>query len=141
MDDEKKPIVFRDAKGRWLPGSNPYPTGKLPGKNTYIADILREKFCDEMEVCLDGNLTKVERRRIMGDALAQLISTGEVHLPDRPGKDDKGNPIIIKGTVFKYSAAEWVKHVIRILRYVEPPVTQIEVEGGVSGIIFDKEIE
>ena len=137
MDDEKKPIVFRDAKGRWLPGSNPYPTGKLPGKNTYIADILREKFCEEMAIELGGQMTRVEKRRIMGDALAQLISTGEVHLPNRYAEDGT----VIPGRVYKYGAAEWVKHVIRILRYVEPPVTQIEVEGGVSGIIFDKEIE
>jgi hypothetical protein len=135
--DDKKAIVRRDAKGKWLPGSSPNPRGKLPGKNTYIADILREKFCDEMEVELSGVKTKVERRRIMGDALAQLISTGEVHLPNR--YDEEGN--VIPGRVYKYGAAEWVKHVIRILRYVEPPITQIEVDGDVSGIIFDKEIE
>jgi len=33
-----------------------------------------------------------------------------------------------------------IKHLIRLFRYIEPPVTNIEVSGGVDGIIFDKEI-
>jgi hypothetical protein len=134
---DKQPLVMRDAHGRWLPGSTPNPQGKLPGKNTYIADILREKFCEEMDIEIDGKATPVERRRIMGDALAQLISTGEVHLPNRYGADGT----VIPGKVFKFRGDAWLKHLIRVLRYVEPPITQIQVDGDVSGILFDKEIE
>jgi hypothetical protein len=134
---DEKPIVMRDAHGKWLPGSSPNPQGKLPGKNTYIADIIREKFCEEMDVEIDGKLTRIERRRVMGDALAQLISTGEVRLPNRYAEDGS----VIPGKVYKYGASEWLKHLIRVLRYVEPPITQVSVEGDVSGILFDKEIE
>jgi len=127
--------VARDAHGRLLPGSVNNPTGRPKAEHT-LASLIRVEFGKEIEVLIGDNLTKLERRQIMADAMAQLISTGKVKLPDRV--DENGN--VIKGVTFDFPASEWMKHLIRLFRYIEPPVTNIEVSGGVDGIIFDKEI-
>jgi hypothetical protein len=125
--------VLRDSRGRWLPGSS--PASRRP--KTSLADLIRKKFSEEMEIYLGDKLTREERSVIMAEVLAQLISTGEVHFPDRVGENGER----IAGKVFKYSGSEWAKQLLRLLRYVEPPITNIEVSGGVDGIVFDKEIE
>lgn len=127
--------VMRDANGRLLPGSVNNPNGRPKSGHT-LADLIRVEFGKEIEVLLDGNLTKLERRQIMADAMAQLISTGKVKLPDRVDENGK----VIRGVTFDFPATEWMKHLIRLFRYIEPPVTNIEVSGGVDGIVFDKEI-
>ncbi len=127
--------VLRNEKGQWLPGQTPNPAGR-PKKGSALADLIKLEFGRDIEVLIDGMPTKMERRQIMADGLAQLISTGEVKLPDRMDAD--GN--LIPGKVFKYTSDDWMKHLIRLFRYIEPPVTNIEVAGGVEGIIFDKEI-
>lgn len=131
--EEKKGKILRDSRGRFLPGTVGFSgERKYHGKGKYLSDLIKLRFGDEMEVYLDNNLTRLERREIMADSLAQLISTGEVKLPDRI-VDGKRVP----GKVFKYNGSEWLKHLIRVLRYVEPPAQEIEVSGGVEGIVFD----
>ncbi len=126
--------IMRDAKGRFLPGSTANPGGYV---RESLARFIKDEFDGELYV-LDGKRQpkNVQHKKIFANALAQLISTGEVRLPDRI--DENGNTI--PGRRFKFSSDEWMRHVIRVLRYVEPPVTTIELAGGVEGIIFDKEI-
>ncbi len=126
--------IMRDAKGRFLPGSTANPGGYV---RESLARFIKDEFDGELYV-LDGKRQpkNVQHKKIFANALAQLISTGEVRLPDRV--DENGNTI--PGRRFKFSSDEWMRHVIRVLRYVEPPVTTIELAGGVEGIIFDKEI-
>ena len=131
MTEERK--VLRDAKGRWLPGASPNVTGHYR-KGKYLTDLIKLKFAEPMEVWFEGKLTRQERREVMADSLAQLISTGRVKLPDRM-VDGK----LEKGIEFKYSGDDWLKHVIKVLRYVEPPVQEVEVSGGVDGVVFDRE--
>jgi hypothetical protein len=136
MTEENKPVL-RDAKGHFIAGTGTYSGVGRPKSGHYLSRLIKVEFQREMEVELDGELTKLERRVIMADALAQLISTGQVRLPDRRDKDNR----LIPGKVFNYNGTEWMKHVLRVLRYVEPPVVELEVQGDVEGIIFDKEIE
>lgn len=126
--------IMRDAKGRFLPGSTANPGGYV---RESLARFIKDEFDGELYV-LDGKRQpkNVQHKKIFANALAQLISTGEVRLPDRV--DENGNTI--PGRRFKFSSDEWMRNVIRVLRYVEPPVTTIELAGGVEGIIFDKEI-
>lgn len=131
MAEESK--VKRDALGRWLPGSVANTTGRYR-KGKYLTDLIKLKFAEPMEVWFQGKLTRIERREIMADCLAQLISTGKVKLPDRM-VDGK----LEKGIVFDYNGDDWVKHLIKVLRYVEPPVQEVEVSGGVDGVVFDRE--
>jgi len=102
-----------------------------------LSDLIKRRFGEAIEVYIDKNLTKVQRKEIMADTLAQLISTGEVRFPDRPDPDKPGE--IIKGKVFKYTSEEWIRQIIRLMRYIEPPVQEIEVSGGVQGVVFDNE--
>lgn len=134
-DAPNAPIVMRDAQGRFLKGSTASMMRKAPG--TRLADLIKRKFSSEMEVFLDGKFTRIQRKEIMADTLAQLISTGEVHFPDRPNPDLPGE--IIKGKVFKYNSEEWIRQIIRLMRYIEPPVQEIEISGGVQGVVFDNE--
>lgn len=131
MAEERE--VKRDAFGRWLPGASPNNGGRPRGGKA-LTDIIKLKFAEPMEVWLGNKLTKLERREIMADSLAQLISTGRVKLPDRM-VDGK----LEKGIVFDYNGDEWLKHLIKVLRYVEPPVQEVEVSGGVDGVVFDRE--
>jgi len=126
--------IMRDAKGRFLPGSTANPGGYVRDS---LARVIKEEFDGQVYV-LDGKRQPktLQHKQILANALAQLISTGEVRLPDRV--DEDGNTV--PGKRFKFNSDEWIKHVIRVLRYVEPPVTTVEVAGGVEGIIFDKEI-
>jgi len=73
----------------------------------------------------------------MADALAQLITTGEVFLPgsfDRRGR-------LRPGKHFEFSADEWLSNLIKLLRYIEPPVTEIGLSEGTKGIIFDMPVK
>jgi hypothetical protein len=130
-----EPIVQRDAQGRFLKGSTGAVLRGKPG--TRLADLIKRKFSTEMEVYLGDKLTRMERKEIMADTLAQLISTGEVRFPDRPDPEKPGE--IIKGKVFKYNSEEWIRQIIRLMRYIEPPVQEIEISGGVQGVVFDNE--
>ena len=130
--------IIRDAMGRFVKGSAPRAGIERGVKGgTKLADLIRRKFSDEMEVYFDGKIDRMQRKEIMADTLAQLISTGEVHFPDRPDPDEPGK--IIKGKVFKYNSEEWIRQIIRLMRYIEPPVQQIELQGGVQGVVFDNE--
>lgn len=131
MTEERE--VKRDAFGRWLPGGSPNSSGRPKGGKA-LSDLIRLKFAEPMEVWFQGKLTKLERREIMADSLAQLISTGRVQLPDRIV-----NGKVEKGIVFDYNGDDWLKHLIKVLRYVEPPVQEVEVSGGVDGVVFDRE--
>lgn len=131
MAEERE--VKRDAFGRWLPGGSPNSSGRPRGGKA-LSDLIRLKFAEPMEVWFQGKLTKLERREIMADSLAQLISTGRVQLPDRIV-----NGKVEKGIVFDYNGDDWLKHLIKVLRYVEPPVQEVEVSGGVDGVVFDRE--
>ena len=128
--------IIRDALGRFVKGSAPR-AGLERGvkQGSHLADLIKRKFSDEMEVYLDGNLTKMQRKEIMADTLAQLVSTGEVRFPDHP--DSQGN--LVKGKVFKYTSEEWIRQIIRLMRYLDPPVQHIELQGGVQGVVFDNE--
>ena len=128
-------VILRDSHGRWLPGSNPNPGGQNLSRGHRLTDLVKQKFGDDMEVYIDKQLTRKQRKEIMAEALAQLISTGEIHLPDRLGADGE----IIHGKVFKYNSGEYMRQMIRVLRYVEPPVQEVAVSGGVEGIVFDNE--
>lgn len=130
--------IVRDAQGRFVKGYAPM-AGVTRGvkSGTRLADLIKRKFSDEMEVYFDGKLDRMQRKDIMADTLAQLISTGEVRFPDRPDPDKPGE--IIKGKVFKYNSEEWIRQIIRLMRYIEPPVQQIELQGGVQGVVFDNE--
>lgn len=125
--------VKRDAFGRFVPGTSPNPHGRPRGGKA-LTDLIKLKFAEPMEVWFDGRLTLQQRKEVMADCLAQLISTGKVKLPDRmvEGK-------LEKGIEFKYNGDEWLKHLIKVLRYVEPPVQEVEVSGGVDGVVFDRE--
>lgn len=128
--------VKRDAKGRFLPGSSGF-TGKRSehGRGKYLTDIIKLKFGEELEVWVDKYATtRLQRREIMADALAQLISTGEIKLPDRY-RDGKH----IKGKLYSYNKEQYLNHLLKVLRYVEPPVQQVELSGGVDGVVFDNE--
>ena len=131
MAEESK--VKRDALGRFVPGSSPNPHGRPRGGKA-LTDLIKLKFAEPMEVWFQGKLTRIERREIMADCLAQLISTGKVKLPDRM-VDGK----LEKGIVFDYNGDDWVKHLVKVLRYVEPPVQEVEVSGGVDDVVFDRE--
>lgn len=131
MAEERK--AKRDQFGRWLPGASGNTTGNYR-RGKYLTDLIKLKFAEPMEVWFNGRLTRQERREVMADCLAQLISTGQVRLPDRMVD---GN--LEKGIVFNYSGDDWLKHVIKVLRYVEPPVQEVEVSGGVDGVVFDRE--
>lgn len=128
-------IIPRDAQGRFLKGVN--PGGMRKGGGSRLSDLIKRRFSDAIEVYIDKNLTKLQRKEIMADTLAQLISTGEVRFPDRPDPEKPGE--IIKGKVFKYTSEEWIRQIIRLMRYIEPPVQEIEISGGVQGVVFDNE--
>jgi len=134
--EEVKRTVKRDAKGRFLPGTAGF-TGKRSehGRGKYLTDIIKLKFGEELEVWVDKYATtRLQRREIMADALAQLISTGEIKLPDRY-RDGKH----IKGKLYSYNKEQYLNHLLKVLRYVEPPVQQVELSGGVDGVVFDNE--
>ena len=72
----------------------------------------------------------------MAEYLAQLISTGEIRIPPR---EIDGQ--LVDGKTFRYNGDEYMQHLIRVLRYLEPPVQQVDLNSSVSGVIFDKEID
>jgi hypothetical protein len=135
-EEEVKKVIKRDSNGRFLPGTAGF-TGKRSehGKGKYLTDIIKLKFGEELEVWVDEYATtRVQRREIMAEALAQLISTGEIKLPDR-----YRNGKHIRGKLYSYNKEEYLSHLLKVLRYVEPPVQQVELSGGVDGVVFDNE--
>ena len=129
--------IIRNAQGQFVKGSAPRAgLGRGVKSGTRLADLIKRKFSDEMEVWMDGKLTKMQRKEIMADTLAQLISTGEVRFPDRVADDGT----VLKGKVFKYNSEEWIRQIIRLMRYIEPPVQEVVVHPGEpEGIVFDRE--
>lgn len=131
------PAGWKDpATGHFLPGNKAH-TLRVPGlppKRKHLADLIKMRFEEEMEITVNGEALSMKRNEIMADALAQLISTGEVRLPDR-----MINGKFVNGRVYTYSAPEWTKQLLRVLRYVEPPIQEVAVSGGVEGIVFDNE--
>lgn len=135
MDEHQ---ITRDAQGHFLPGFSARLGVPVTKKGHRLTDLVKQRFGDDIEVYIDKTLTRKQRKEIMADALAQLISTGEIRLPDRPDPDEPGG--IIKGKVFKYNSAEYMRQMIRILRYIEPPVQEMVISpGGVEGVVFDNE--
>lgn len=133
MSDEV--LVKKDAQGRFLPGNQSWKLGKgAPRRKRRLSDLIKMRMEEEMDITVDGLEMKMRRNEIMADALAQLISTGEVRLPDRTI-----NGKFVNGRVYTYSAPEWTKQLLRVLRYVEPPLQEVSVSGGVEGIVFDNE--
>lgn len=135
------PIAQRDAHGRFVKGVQSYPNA-LHGVRTgnRMADIIKKRFDEPMEIYLNQGktLTTMERKEVLADVVAQLVTTGEVNFPDRPDPEEPGK--VIKGKKFHYSGSEWAKQLIRILRYVQPPVQEVMISpGGVEGVRFDKE--
>lgn len=131
-------VIYRDAQGKFMPGSHANPDFEKPGwkRKPFIADIVKDSFSKEIEVLVDGNKTRMERREIMADLFGQMISTGEIKLPDR-----MVNGELVPGRTMRFSGDDWLKHAVKIMHWIEPPVTQVQVEGDVSGIIFDKAID
>ena len=127
-------MVMRDAGGKFVVGHKGIGTKPKAGQS--LSDLIRLKFGEEIAVYVDKKLTKVERRELMAEYLAQLISTGEIRIPPR---EIDGQ--LVDGKTFRYNGDEYMQHLIRVLRYLEPPVQQVDLNSSVSGVIFDKEID
>jgi hypothetical protein len=140
-----KSLVKRDEHGHFLKGNPPGPavemrreTGRGPSTH-HLTKAIRDAF--EMRIETADNLdynNRIRRKRkdVMADALAQIISTGECQLPDYRGKDGEWH----KGKHFTFDADAWVTHLIKLVRLLEPPVTQVDLGEGMKGIVFDMPI-
>lgn len=107
-------------------------------KGAKIADIVNGRLNTQIQVELPGTgPTLMERRIILAEALIQLLTTGEVHLPDRR---DPMTGDLIAGKVFDYDANSWIEHVTKLMRYLEPPVQQMEV-NDIKGVFMSKDFE
>ena len=105
-----------------------------------LAKAIKDAFevrVDTVDTLDENNRIRKKRKAIMADALAQIITTGEVYLPgsfDRRGR-------LRPGKHFEFSADEWLSNLIKLLRYIEPPVTEIGLSEGTKGIIFDMPVK
>jgi len=107
-------------------------------KGAKIADLVTGRLSKQIKVELpEEGVTLVERRIILAEALIQLLTTGEVRLPDRRDPDTGE---LIKGKIFTYDADGWIEHVTKLLRYIEPPVQQMEV-NDIKGVFMSKDFE
>lgn len=132
--------------GKFVKGTKPGPmvemrkeTGR--GATTKsLAKAIKDAFevrVDTVDTLDENNRIRRKRKAIMADALAQIITTGEVYLPgsfDRRGR-------LRPGKHFEFSADEWLSNLIKLLRYIEPPVTEIGLSEGTKGIIFDMPVK
>lgn len=107
-------------------------------KDAKIGDIITGRLCKQIQVELPGEgPTIMERRVVLAESIIQLLTTGEVHLPDRR---DPETGELIRGKVFDYSADSWIENVTKILRYIEPPTQQVEV-NDIKGVFMSKDFE
>ena len=107
-------------------------------KDAKIGDIITGRLCKQIQVELPGEgPTFMERRVVLAESIIQLLPTGEVHLPDRR---DPETGELIRGKVFDYSADSWIENVTKILRYIEPPTQQVEV-NDIKGVFMSKDFE
>ena len=107
-------------------------------KDAKIGDIITGRLCKQIQVELPGEgPTIMERRVVLAESIIQLLTTGEVHLPDRR---DTETGELIRGKVFDYSADSWIENVTKILRYIEPPTQQVEV-NDIKGVFMSKDFE
>jgi len=135
--ETKDKIVRRDARGRWLPGSLVNPAGRPKKTGRHISNLIKAAFDEKVDVIIGRAVTRLERKQIMANALAEFISTGRITLGDT--LDEDGN--VVKGSKFKFTAENYMKHLLMVLRYVEPPDTIVNLKGGVNGLICDMKIE
>ena len=107
-------------------------------KDAKIGDIITGRLCKQIQVELPGEgPTIMELRVVLAESIIQLLTTGEVHLPDRR---DPETGELIRGKVFDYSADSWIENVTKILRYIEPPTQQVEV-NDIKGVFMSKDFE
>ena len=107
-------------------------------KDAKIGDIITGRLTKAIQVELPGEgATIMERRIILAEAIIQLLTTGEVHLPDRR---DPATGELIKGKVFDFSGDSWIENTTKILRYIEPPTQQVEV-NDIKGVFMSKDFE
>lgn len=107
-------------------------------KDAKIGDIITGRLTKAIQVELPGEgPTIMERRIILAEAIIQLLTTGEVHLPDRR---DPATGELIKGKVFDFSGDSWIENTTKILRYIEPPTQQVEV-NDIKGVFMSKDFE
>jgi len=103
-----------------------------------IADLVAGRLSSQMQVEIPGEgPTIMERRLILAESLVQLLTTGEVHLPNRR---DPVTGELIEGKVFDYGADSWIENVTKLMRYLEPPVQQVEV-NDIKGVFMSKDFE
>jgi len=129
------PLVGRPAwrVGQpWDPAWGPHP-GASRGrakKGTTLTDLINIAL-DEKVDCYYGNATheRITRRAIWARHLVDMAVYGQIVLPS---KDSLG-----EGRVVKFGADSYAKHVIKMLRFIEPPVPEIVNPAGVTNIIFD----
>jgi hypothetical protein len=115
------------TKHKWSGGGEITDTRRL-------STLIKDEFDREIEIDDCGEIFKVTRKQILADALAQMISTGRVVLPDTRDTDGA----IIPGKHFDFSPNNWIKNVIMVLNYIDPPVSNVRVNNTVQSIIFDK---
>jgi hypothetical protein len=107
-------------------------------KDAKIGDIITGRLTKAITVELPGEgATIMERRIILAEAIIQLLTTGEVRLPDRR---DPATGELIKGKVFDFSGDSWIENTTKILRYIEPPTQQVEV-NDIKGVFMSKDFE
>lgn len=137
-----KDLIKRDEHGRFLKGNPPGPavtirreTGRGPSTRQ-LTKAIKEAFEKRIETAdnLDyNNSIRRKRKDVMADALAQIISTGECQLPDYRDKNGEWH----QGKHFTFDADAWMTHLIKLVRLLEPPVTQVDLGEGMKGVVFD----
>jgi hypothetical protein len=120
--------VQRDALGKFLPGTTANPLGR-PKKENSLSDLILACLDKEIDAYYGGELRKEKRKEIMAEHITNMIVFGEITLPTPiPGEG---------GRTLRFNADEYMKHLIKTLWYVQPPVTDISLPGNVVGINFD----
>lgn len=124
---------IRQAGGRFGVMTKRKWTGDGSKSSRRLATLIRDEFDLEVEIDDCGEIFHVSRKQILADALAQLISTGRVHLPDTRDRDGK----LVPGKQFDFTTNNWIKNVIMVLNYVEPPVGNVNVSNTVQSIVLE----
>lgn len=117
----------------WDPAWGAYPGGKplgRPKKGTTLTDLIQLALEEEVD-CYYGNGSheRIARRAIWARHLVDMAVYGQIVLPSKEGLGE--------GRILKFGADSYAKHVIKMLRFIEPPVPEVINPAGVTNIIFD----
>lgn len=128
---------YRDAQGRLLRGYKQVVVGNPnkarrnnpKEKSKQFKLLIEREFEKIVDTYVNGELRLAEKKEIMAEHIANMVVFGQIRLPsDNPEEE---------GRVLRFRSDDYMKHLLRVLRYLEPPETEAQVISGVETIIWD----